>query len=446
MAGASTTPSGQPAGWFAVLVLRSVSAMEITKSAQWGRSGRWRAGLAVAGVAAMGTASLLGPGTTAEAMGVGGGDARSRLQRDADAVRDTGATGLTVLARDASGRETQARSGTASLKDGGRVPFDAYYRIGSDTKTFTAVAALQLVGEGTLSLDDTVEQWLPGVVAGNGNDGSRITLRNLLQHTSGLANYTDIAFEDPAELTPSASTHSGSARRPRGAGRRGDGACPGWLPDADDPGAETQWAYSNTNYVLLGMVIEKATGNPWAQEVHDRIIEPLGLRRTLIPDTSPYVPLPTAAGYTQFPGRDDLTDTTLAVGGGADGGIISTTRDMNTFLRALMGGPAAAAGAAAADAHHRPGARLRHRRKDPLRARPRLAPGRGLRGGVWYHGGTSFGTASETAVTPTAGCRPQPLSSPRASVTRSASSSRRRPRSACWTGRCAATGSAGDHS
>ena len=176
--------------------------MEITKSARWGRSGRWRAGLAVAGVAAMGTASLLGPGTTAEAMGVGGGDARSRLQRDADAVRDTGATGLTVLARDASGRETQARSGTASLKDGGRVPFDAYYRIGSDTKTFTAVAALQLVGEGTLRLDDTVEQWLPGVVAGNGNDGSRITLRNLLQHTSGLANYTDIAFEDPAELTP----------------------------------------------------------------------------------------------------------------------------------------------------------------------------------------------------------------------------------------------------
>ncbi|MFF9451230.1 serine hydrolase, partial [Streptomyces althioticus] len=146
--------------------------MEITKSARWGRSGRWRAGLAVAGVAAIGTASLLGPGTTAEAMG-GGGDVRSRLQRDADAVRDTGATGLTVLARDAAGRETQARSGTASLKDGGRVPFDAYYRIGSDTKTFTAVATLQLVGEGALSLDDTVEQWLPGVVAGNGNDGSR---------------------------------------------------------------------------------------------------------------------------------------------------------------------------------------------------------------------------------------------------------------------------------
>ncbi|MEU5506777.1 serine hydrolase domain-containing protein [Streptomyces fungicidicus] len=375
--------------------------MEITKSARWGRSGRWRAGLAVAGAAAIGTASLLGPGTTAEAMGTGGGDARSRLQRDADAVRDTGATGLTVLARDAAGRETQARSGTASLKDGGRVPFDAYYRIGSDTKTFTAVAALQLVGEGTLSLDDTVEQWLPGVVAGNGNDGSRITLRNLLQHTSGLANYTDIAFEDPAELTPERfHAQRFRSQTPEEQVAVAMERAPGWLPDADDPGAETQWAYSNTNYVLLGMVIEKATGNPWAQEVHDRIIEPLGLRRTLIPDTSPYVPMPTAAGYTQFPGRDDLTDTTLAVGGGADGGIISTTRDMNTFLRALLGGrllppeqleqmrTTVPAPGYATDGRTRYGLGLAWR------------PAEGCEGGIWYHGGTSFGTASETAVTP----------------------------------------------
>lgn len=355
----------------------------------------------MAGVAAIGAASLLGPGSTAEAVGAGGGDARARLQRDADAVRDTGATGLTVLARDAAGRERQARSGTASLKDGGRVPFDAYYRIGSDTKTFTAVTALQLVGEGTLSLDDTVGKWLPGVVAGNGNDGGRITLRNLLQHTSGLANYTNIAFEDPAELTP----ERFHAKRFRSQTPEEQVAlamerAPGWLPDADDPGAETQWAYSNTNYVLLGMVIEKATGNSWAQEVHDRIIEPLGLRHTLIPGTSPYVPMPTAAGYTQFPGRDDLTDTTLAVGGGADGGIISTTRDMNTFLRALMGGrllspeqlkqmrTTVPAPGYTTDGKARYGLGVAWR------------PAQGCKGGIWYHGGTSFGTASETAVTP----------------------------------------------
>nr|WP_264158877.1 serine hydrolase domain-containing protein [Streptomyces sp. SS1-1] len=196
-------------------------------------------------------------------MGSGGGDARARLQRDADAVRDTGATGLTVLARDGSGRETQVRSGTASLKDGGRVPLDAYYRIGSDTKTFTAVTTLQLVGEGTLSLDDTVERWLPGVVAGNGNDGSRITLRNLLQHTSGLADYTDIAFEDPAELTPERfHAQRFRSQTPEEQVAVAMGRAPSWLPDADDPGAETRWAYSNTNYVVLGMIIEKATATP----------------------------------------------------------------------------------------------------------------------------------------------------------------------------------------
>ncbi|MDI9832599.1 serine hydrolase domain-containing protein [Streptomyces sp. KAU_LT] len=310
-------------------------------------------------------------------MGAGGGYARSRLQRDADAVRDTGATGLTVFTRDAAGRETQARSG------------------------FTAVAVLQLVAEGTLSLDDTVEQWLPGVVAGNGNDGSRITLRNLLQHTSGLANYTDVAFEDPAELTPE--RFHAQRFRPQTPEEQVAVAmqrAPGWLADADDPGAETQWAYSNTNYVLLGMIIGKATGNPWSQEVHDRIIEPLGLRHTLIPGISPYVPMPTAAGYTQFPGRDDLTDTTLAVGGGADGGIISTTRDMNTFLRALMAGrllppeqlqhmrTTVPAPGYATDGRTRYGLGLAWR------------PAEGCGGGIWYHGGTSFGTASETAVTP----------------------------------------------
>src|SRR5690606_12965854 len=245
--GPAPPPNGPPAGWSAAPALRSVPAMEMTKSARWGRSGRWRAGLAMAGVAAIGTVSLLGPGTTAEAAGASGKDARSRLQRDADSVRDTGATGLTVRTRDAAGRETRARSGTAGLKDGGRVPFDAYYRIGSDTKTFTAVAALQLVGEGTLSLDDTVEQWLPGVVAGNANDGSRITLRNLLQHTSGLANYTDIAFEDPAELTPERfHAQRFRSQTPEEQVAMAMERAPGWLPDADDPGAETQWAYSNT--------------------------------------------------------------------------------------------------------------------------------------------------------------------------------------------------------
>ncbi|NGO07340.1 beta-lactamase family protein [Streptomyces sp. HC44] len=356
--------------------------------------------LAVAGVGVIGVATLLGSGS-----GARGADAdpvsRGQFQRDADAVRDTGATGLAARARDTSGRDTTVRSGVADLKQGGSVPFDAYYRVGSDTKTFVAVVALQLVAEGTLSLDDTVEQWLPGVVAGKGNDGSRITLRNLLQHTSGLADYTDILFEDPAELTPERFREQRfTVRTPEQQVALAMTRAPGWLPDAGDPGAETRWAYSNTNYVLAGMIIAEATGHRWEQEVHERVIEPLDLRHTMTFGTSPYMPRPTASGYVQFPGRDDLTDTTLSVAGGADGSIVSTTADMNTFLRALMGGRLL------------PSEQLAQMRTtvpdsgeggiDGARYGLGIVwrPVEGCPKGVWYHGGTSMGTVSEGAVTP----------------------------------------------
>lgn len=364
---------------------------------QWGRP---KGVLVVAGAgAAVVGAVVLGSGAWA----LGGGDGAvggTRLQRDADAVVGTGASGLAVQARDARGRDREARAGVRDLARGGRVPFDTYYRIGSDTKTFVAVAALQLVAEGKLGLGDTVEEWLPGVVNGNGNDGSRVTVRNLLQHTSGLPNYTDILFSDPEELTP----ENYRAKRftvstPEQQVALAMSRAPGWLPDAEDPGAETRWAYSNTNYVLIGMIIERATGHPWEQEIHERIIEPLGLRHTLTLGTSAYVPQPTATAYLQFPGRDDLTDTTLQVDGGADGGIVSTTTDMNTFLRALMDGTLL------------PAEQLEQMRTtvpapdfsggDKARYGLGIAwrPVEGCDSGVWYHGGTSFGTVSEAAVT-----------------------------------------------
>ncbi|MFF2846356.1 serine hydrolase domain-containing protein [Streptomyces sp. NPDC058001] len=363
-----------------------------------------RMALSVVSVSTIGVVTVLGAGSGADARGADerGADHASRglLQRDADAVRDTGATGLTARARDTAGRDTVVGSGVADLDGGGRVPKDSYYRIGSDTKIFVAAVALQLVGEGKMSLGDTVERRLPGVVSGNGNDGRRVTLRNLLQHTSGLADYTDVIFADPENLTPE---HFRAARftvrTPEEQVAPAMERAPGWLPDADDPGAETRWSYSNTNYVLIGMIIEKVTGHRWEQEVHERIIEPLGLRHTMSLGTSPYVPRPTATAYVQFPGHDDLTDTTLSVDSGADGGIVSTTGDMNTFLRALMGGrllppeqlaqmrTTVAAPGKAGSGKARYGLGIAWR------------PVRGCPDGVWYHGGTSFGTVSESAVT-----------------------------------------------
>ncbi|WP_405431324.1 serine hydrolase domain-containing protein [Streptomyces anulatus] len=328
--------------------------------------------------------------------------ARHRLRIDADAIVATGATGVVAEVQSARGSMT-ASSGTADLSDPDTpVPPNASYRIGSDTKTFTAVLALQLIGEGRLALDDTVERWLPGVVRGNGNDGTRITVRDLLGQTSGLNDYLAVSPDAAEAFTPEG--YHRSRFRSQTAREQVAAALsrpPQWLPDPlDSPDRTRRWGYSNTNYILMGLVIEEVTGHPWAQEIHDRIIEPLGLRHTFSPGTSPYVPAPTATAYTRFPGEDGFTDTTLAYGGGADGCLISDAHDHGRFLRALMGGrllrPAQLAAmketVAADDWIDAPGVRY------GLGIAWR--PVAGSRGGVWFHGGTHLGFVSECGVTP----------------------------------------------
>ncbi|WP_335936274.1 serine hydrolase domain-containing protein [Streptomyces sp. PTD5-9] len=330
-----------------------------------------------------------------------GAGPRGRLQRDVDAVLAAGATGVLAEVQTAGGRTT-ARAGRADLSDPrGPVPWDAYYRIGSDTKTFTAVLALQLVGEGRLALTDTVERWLPGAVRGNGNDGRRITVANLLRQTSGLNDYLAVSPDAADAFTPDGYRRSRfRTTSPEEQLRAALTRPPLWLPEADHPERERRWGYSNTNYVLAGLVVERATGNPWAQELHDRIIGPLGLRHTFTPGASPYVPAPTAAAYTWFPDCDRPTDTTLASGGGADGSVISTTHDHGVFLRALMAGrllrPAQLAAmketVAAEGWSAAPGVRY------GLGIAWR--PVAGSRGGIWFHGGTHLGVVSESGVVP----------------------------------------------
>lgn len=225
-----------------------------------------------------------------------------------------------------------ATSGVADVQTREPVPENGHYRIASTTKTFVATVVLQLVGEGSLSLDDTVEAHLPDVVDGGGHDGSAITIRDLLQHTSGIYDYNhDEAWNPfneletfekrrfyhykPQELVAVAMRH----------------------PPIFEPG--TAWSYSNTNYVLAGMIIEAVTGNPWAEEVRRRIIEPLDLRQTIVGD-GPEMPDPHAKGYYQFPDGGSLVDVTLldTSAGDAGGAIISTPRDVSRFFSALLGG------------------------------------------------------------------------------------------------------------
>ncbi|MFI0815330.1 serine hydrolase domain-containing protein [Streptomyces sp. NPDC021098] len=251
-------------------------------------------------------------------------------------LRDAGYTGITVEVRDGR-RRIRARAGEAERNTGRPMPYGANYRAASVTKTFTATVVLQLVAEGRLSLSDPVEKWLPGVVSGNGNDGSRITIRNLLQHTSGIYRYdpteetgdTAAAFEQnryrhiaPEEIVAGAMKHR-----------------PDFPPAAeDDP--DPRWNYSNPGYLLAGMIIEKATGHPWAEEVRDRIVRPLHLTGTYAPGDDPRLYGPHAHTYHRFPGSPEWTDTTLrnVNWAGSAGALISTDRDLDRFYSALLGG------------------------------------------------------------------------------------------------------------
>ncbi|MFG2823796.1 serine hydrolase domain-containing protein [Kitasatospora sp. NPDC048365] len=251
-----------------------------------------------------------------------------RLQRDADALTALGVTGVQARLTTADGRESTATSGVADLTDRHPVAADGYFRIASVTKTFTATVVLQLVGDGALRLDDPVERWLPGVVAGNGNDGREITVRQLLQHTGGLHDdYPDYTSEEDFQQR-------------RYEGRAPEQTVAAAMTHRPDFRPGEQWRYNNTGYVLLGMIVERVTGHPWYEEVRDRIVRPLGLDHTFRPGSTPTLPRPHASTYQRFAAGAAPVDVTEQVGPGtnAEAGLVSTTADLNRFFGALLGG------------------------------------------------------------------------------------------------------------
>lgn len=282
--------------------------------------GKWVRGMAVAGGAVM----VL----VAAAPGEAAARTPTELQREVDALRGTGVVGVGAEVLSAQGDVT-ARAGTARAGTREGMPVDGRFRIGSATKTFTATVVLQLVGEGKLSLDDTVDTWLPGVVRGNGNDGRDITVRQLLQHTSHVP--------DDAPLIPALNTAQGyAAERYRAYTPAQLVALAMTEPRVPGDG----WTYSNTNYTLAAMLITRVTGHSWAQEVTDRVIRPLGLEDTSAPGAFPFVAGPHAHSYATFNGTSAPTDVTvldpsMAVGSGA---LISSTHDLARFYTALLGG------------------------------------------------------------------------------------------------------------
>jgi D-alanyl-D-alanine carboxypeptidase len=245
----------------------------------------------------------------------------SNLQQALDRLVATGAPGAVALVRD-DGHTVVLTSGEGDLARQVPIRANDRFRIGSVTKSFIATVVLQLVGEGKLSLTDTVARWLPGLIP----NGRHITVHELLNHTSGLYNYTDspafinqVAADPTRRWTPRALIAVATAHRPL-------------FP----PG--TSWSYSNTGYIVLGLMIRKVTGTSVGAELRHRLFDPLHLRRTTYP-IRPGISGHHAHGYLIFgqPGLRDVTRFSPSFAGAA-GAVVSTARDVARFYHALLAG------------------------------------------------------------------------------------------------------------
>lgn len=210
--------------------------------------------------------------------------------------------------------------GVANTKTREPMRTDFNMRVGSLTKSFTVQAILQLVQDGKVGLDDPIGKYVRGVPRGR-----VITLRQLAAMRSGLYNYlADLdpnLYKDPQRAwTPQELLDVSFSK-----------------PLLFQPG--TQFDYSNTNTVLLGLVVEKASGIPLHRYIRERITEPLGLRHTLLPTGAGALPSPHPRGYANStPGKVvDATDWNVSFAWAA-GGMISNLRDIGVWTRALAKG------------------------------------------------------------------------------------------------------------
>ena len=242
---------------------------------------------------------------------------------------DGGFPAALTAVRDKDGNTIGAAAGVGNLETGEAPPLDGEVRIGSNTKTFVAVVILQLVQEGKITLDEPIETYLPGLLHGEGIDATKITVRQLLQHTSGLPEYTDTVPGETDIFQIRDNYYSTRDLLDVALSK----------PAAFEPGS--QFKYTNTNYIVLTLLAEKVTHRPLAEQITQRIIEPLGLSHTYYPGpgeedirgTHPH-------GYHRNSSAEEWKDITRmdpSWAGGA-GAMISTPSELGTFIQATFNG------------------------------------------------------------------------------------------------------------
>ncbi|WP_245553541.1 serine hydrolase domain-containing protein [Nocardia veterana] len=293
------------------------------------------------------TAAMVGKITAALDAGASGanstapeaatGQDRPELRKALADIVASGLTGITLRVHDERGTWADS-AGVAALGTTAKPPIDGHVRIGSNTKTFVATLVLQLVAEGRLALDVPVLDYLPEFAL-----DERITVRMLLQHTSGIFNFTGEYYPDATMVPGIPATTAGK----EWVDNRFKTYQPDELvrlalskPARFEPG--TDWSYSNTNYVLARLLIEKVTGRPVTEEMQRLILGPLGLTGTVVPTTQTEIRAPHAHAYYRY--EDDGQEITVDVTRhnpswiSSGGDMISTSQDLHTFISALMSG------------------------------------------------------------------------------------------------------------
>ena len=255
------------------------------------------------------------------------GEAES-LKSRAQGLVEAGYPAALAVVSDAKGESAGVAVGKGSLETGQAPPMDGEVRIGSNTKTFVAVVVMQLVQEGKVGLDEPIETYLPGLIKGEGIDASRITVRQLLQHTSGLPDFdetlvgtTDVFQYRHHYVTPRDVLDSALSK-----------------PAQFEPGA--QWKYTNTNYIVLGMLIERVSQRPVGEQIDERIVKKLGLSHTYFPAPGEEKIRGThPQGYDlSAEGKlEDITEMDPAWAWAA-GAMVSTPSELNTFFQAVFDG------------------------------------------------------------------------------------------------------------
>ena len=248
------------------------------------------------------------------------------LQEQLDAIHAAGMPGAFAEVRD--GRRTWTpTTGFADVATGQPVRDGMRHRIGSITKTFVATTVLQLAGEHRIGLDAPIGRYLPrGLLPAD--LARQVTVRMLLNHTSGIGDFDTAIIKTPDDLITLGRTNY----TPRQLVRLGVGA-----GSTNAPGAA--WSYSNTNYILAGLIVERVTGHSYRDEVSRRILRPLGLRDTYFEGSDPDIRGPHMHAYVPWDDGTlkDFTHYNMSWAWAA-GEIVSTARDLDVFYRALLSG------------------------------------------------------------------------------------------------------------